>query len=218
MSRASGVSGAKGNFGSVGPSISSDGRFVAFRSSATNLDPADPDTTGDVYVRDLQTGTTTLVSRADGTPGAKGNGQSYAPVTSADGVFVAFYSSATNLDPLDPDTLLDVCRVALDSDADGLPNADEAATGTNPQDPDTDDDGLNDGAEVRTYGTNPLNADSDDDGVNDGAEVAAGSEPARSGPLPGRVGAVRARRAGQSGRRHRLRRRRVPVWHSRSTR
>ncbi len=60
---------------------------------------------------------------------------------------------------------------ATDSDSDGLSNCAENAIGTLPNDPDSDDDGLNDGAEVNTYGTNPMAADSDNDGLGDGEEV-----------------------------------------------
>jgi hypothetical protein len=54
-------------------------------------------------------------------------------------------------------------------DADGLTNLTELIRGTNPSDPDSDDDTLNDGAEV-DLGTNPLVADTDGDGLGDGAE------------------------------------------------
>src|SRR5262249_62350204 len=90
------------------PAISADGRFVAFVSSATNLDPADGDTAPDVFARDLQANTTTLVSRAAGVSGAKGNADSGSPAISADGRFVAFDSFATNLDSADGDTAADV--------------------------------------------------------------------------------------------------------------
>ena len=71
-SRAAGVAGAKGNGASSSPSISADGRYVSFNSQATNLSPDDTDTTGDVYVRDLQTNTTTLASRASGVSRSEG--------------------------------------------------------------------------------------------------------------------------------------------------
>ncbi len=64
-----------------------------------------------------------------------------------------------------------------DDDNDGLTNAEEATIGTNPHDPDTDDDGLKDGAEVNTHKTDPKNSDTDEGGVNDGVEVARGSDP-----------------------------------------
>lgn len=60
----------------------------------------------------------------------------------------------------------------VDSDGDGLTDDQERAIGTDPNDADTDDDGLDDGAEVNTVHTNPLNADSDGDTLSDGDEVA----------------------------------------------
>lgn len=63
-----------------------------------------------------------------------------------------------------------------DTDMDGLSNADEAALGTDPNNPDSDADGVKDGQEV-TDGTDPADADSDNDGLNDGAEKTAGSDP-----------------------------------------
>jgi uncharacterized repeat protein (TIGR01451 family) len=62
--------------------------------------------------------------------------------------------------------------VESDSDNDGIGDAREIAIGTDPNDPDTDDDGLLDGTEVNTGGTNPLDDDSDDDGLLDGTEDA----------------------------------------------
>lgn len=60
-----------------------------------------------------------------------------------------------------------------DSDEDGLLDRDEEKLGTNPDNPDTDGDGLKDGEEVTTFSTNPLNADTDGDGLQDGQEVKA---------------------------------------------
>jgi Tol biopolymer transport system component len=86
---------------SEGVSVSWDGRFVAFSSCATNLvNPPNP--TPGTYVRDLWTGTTTLVSVAsDGTPAnagfAFGQPTSGETAISADGRYVAFVSLATNL-------------------------------------------------------------------------------------------------------------------------
>lgn len=56
----------------------------------------------------------------------------------------------------------------LDSDGDGLSDADEATWGTDPYDPDTDEDGLSDGDEVHKYKTDPLNPDTDYDALKDG--------------------------------------------------
>jgi len=108
VDRATGAPGAKANTGSRNPELSADGRYVAFDSLATNLSPDDPDTTQDVYVRDLQTNTTTLVSRATGATGAKGNGASTIPSISADGRYVSFNSQATDLSPDDTDAASDV--------------------------------------------------------------------------------------------------------------
>jgi Ca2+-binding RTX toxin-like protein len=93
--------------------VSADGRFVAFSSGASNLHPDDTDgglAGEDVFVRDLQLNTTTLVSRAAGATGDKGNNQSFTPAVSADGRFVAFSSIASNLHPDDGDAVLDVFR------------------------------------------------------------------------------------------------------------
>jgi Tol biopolymer transport system component len=87
--------GTQGNGDSFYPSISGDGRYVAFYSNASNL--VTPATNGDpqIFARDRQTGTTTLVS--ENNSGNQGNGWSFNPSISADGRYVAFYSNATNL-------------------------------------------------------------------------------------------------------------------------
>jgi Tol biopolymer transport system component len=82
---------------SVFPSLSADGRVVAFASYATNLVAGDTNGTWDVFVRDRVGGTTRLVSR--GLAGAPGNGSSEDPTIAADGRFVAFRSFATDLAP-----------------------------------------------------------------------------------------------------------------------
>jgi Tol biopolymer transport system component len=103
-SRATGAPGLKGDGDSFEPRLSAGGRFVVFATTATNLDPADTDAAvSDVYVRDLQADVTTLVSRAGGPDGAKGDGASDAPAISADGRYVAFASEAANLDPAKTD-------------------------------------------------------------------------------------------------------------------
>ena len=58
-----------------------------------------------------------------------------------------------------------------DADGDGLVNTKELEYGTDPNDPDTDNDGLSDGEEVLTYGTSPVDHDTDSDGLSDGDEV-----------------------------------------------
>lgn len=101
VSRSGGVAGAKGDDSSFASSITPDGRYVGFSSSAGNLSPGDGDTYSDVFVRDTQTNTTSLVSRADGSEGSKGNYTSFGPRLSDDGRFAAFYSEASNLSPDD---------------------------------------------------------------------------------------------------------------------
>ena len=87
--------GTQGDDWSLFPSISADGRFVAFESSASNLVPGDTNDTRDVFLYDRQTGQTTRVSVAS--DGTQGNGWSARPSISADGRFMAFASRASNL-------------------------------------------------------------------------------------------------------------------------
>jgi M6 family metalloprotease-like protein len=68
-------------------------------------------------------------------------------------------------------------QLLKDADQDGLVDAVERELGTDPKNPDSDGDGLNDGDEVNRYGTNPLNADTDNDGLPDGKEVQLGTDP-----------------------------------------
>ena len=87
----------QGNNSSASPTISPNGRYITFYSSASNLTPEGGNGFYQTYVRDLQTGTTTLVSTGSN---GEGNGQSYYPsAISADGRYVAFASNSTNLAP-----------------------------------------------------------------------------------------------------------------------
>jgi Tol biopolymer transport system component len=88
-------SGAEANGDSFAPALSSDGRYVAFASAATNLVEGDTNDANDVFVRDRQTNTTTRVSV--GYDGSQANGGSDQPSLSGDGRMVAFISSATNI-------------------------------------------------------------------------------------------------------------------------
>ncbi len=71
----------------------------------------------------------------------------------------------------------------IDSDGDGLTDAEEIEAGTDVDVTDTDKDGLGDREEVQVYGTDPLNADTDEDGYLDGQEVSGGYNPNGSGKL-----------------------------------
>ncbi len=86
--------------GNDAPAISADGRFVAFRSAATNLVPGDTNGQSDVFVHDRQTSGTERVS-VDSAGNQGEDGGSDAPAISADGRFVAFESKARNLVPRD---------------------------------------------------------------------------------------------------------------------
>jgi Tol biopolymer transport system component len=87
--------GTAGNDLSFWSSISTDGRYIAFMSNATNLMPSDTNDSWDIFLRDRQTGQTSLVST--GYDGTQANSQSEYPVISADGRYVAFASDATNI-------------------------------------------------------------------------------------------------------------------------
>ncbi len=98
------VAPSPGTAPSSAPSISGDGRFVAFVSLATDLlapGPAVP-AGQQIYVRDRQTGLTSLVSVDNNVASNPGTGISSAPSISGDGRFVAFVSLATNLLAPDP--------------------------------------------------------------------------------------------------------------------
>ncbi|MFN0006966.1 MAG: TolB family protein [Planctomycetota bacterium] len=123
-------SGAQANGSSTWPSISPDGRYVAFMSIANNFVPQDTNDSLDVFVRDRQLGTTERVSvdssGAQGDNGGIGfSPDSYNPSISADGRYVAFQSYAANLVPGDTNGQADVIvrdrqsgtteRVSIDS-------------------------------------------------------------------------------------------------------
>jgi Tol biopolymer transport system component len=85
-----------GNGQSSNPRIAADGTKVVFESEASDLGPTDSNGVKDIYLRDLTTGVTELVSvNAAGTD--SGNARSYLPRLSADGSAVAFFSDATDL-------------------------------------------------------------------------------------------------------------------------
>ena len=90
-----GPGGAQADGGSFGPAISADGRYVAFMSGASNLVAGDTNHSPDVFVRDRVTHVTWRVSVGPG--GTQANASNYAPAISADGRYVAFSSSASNL-------------------------------------------------------------------------------------------------------------------------
>jgi Tol biopolymer transport system component len=88
-------SGTQATAMSSGASISADGRYVAFSSSAPGLVPGDTNNREDIFVHDCLTGLTTRVSVSSS--GVQANGDSAGAAISADGRFAAFSSDASNL-------------------------------------------------------------------------------------------------------------------------
>ncbi|MFN0009303.1 MAG: TolB family protein [Planctomycetota bacterium] len=99
--------GAQGNENAEYPTISADGRYVAFRTWASNLVAGDTnDQSDDIFVHDNQTGMTTRVSVSSA--GVQSNGYSDSPGLSGDGRYVVFLSHANNLVPGDTNGAVDV--------------------------------------------------------------------------------------------------------------
>lgn len=86
-----------GTSGSAAPSISADGRFVAFQSLAGNLVPGQSSFAEQVFVYDRDTGSLALASHKTGSATTGGNGPSGGPEISKDGGSILFYSQATDL-------------------------------------------------------------------------------------------------------------------------
>jgi Tol biopolymer transport system component len=104
--------GVESNGPSLKPSLSADGRVVAFPSWATNLVRGDRNGTEDIFVRIRPTATTKRVST---TARGEANGPSRASLVSADGRVVVFSSEASNLVPEDRNAALDVFRTEIAS-------------------------------------------------------------------------------------------------------
>ncbi|MFA6002373.1 MAG: calcium-binding protein, partial [Thermoleophilia bacterium] len=100
------AAGAQGDRESRHPSISADGRFIAFNSGASNIVPGDTNGVADIFVKDTRTGAVAQASSSAG--GERGDNNSDFPAISADGRFVAFMSDATNLVADDTNGKMDV--------------------------------------------------------------------------------------------------------------
>ncbi len=107
--------GGAANGHSAEPSISDDGSLVVFESSASNLVAGDTNGATDVFLRDLDAGTTARLSVSE--VGDQANGPSEVPVISGDGTTVAFTTRASNLVPGDTNGAWDVIVRDLDSGA-----------------------------------------------------------------------------------------------------
>ncbi|KYC35002.1 hypothetical protein WA1_09695 [Scytonema hofmannii PCC 7110] len=102
-----GLGGNQGNNNSFSPDISADGRYIAFRSDASNLVASDTNNFSDIFVYDTQTGTTRGVSV--GLNGIEGNNPANgSPSISASGRYVAFESYASNLVQNDTNNFSDI--------------------------------------------------------------------------------------------------------------
>jgi Bacterial TSP3 repeat len=111
------------------------------------------------------------LSEVRGSVGGSGNGWTFVvDETNSEAILNVIYTPAAPVDD-------------VDSDGDGLSDAQEATLGTDPANPDSDEDGLLDGAEV-TAGTDPTLYDTDGDGFGDNAEVANGTDPNDPASVP----------------------------------
>ncbi len=116
---------SQGDGDSFEPSVSADGRYVTFRSSATNLVDSDTNSSDDAFVHDRQTGTTERVSVDSN--GIEGNNGTHTPRITPDGRHVVFHSDASNLVIGDVNSFTDVfihdrqtgVTEIVSSDADG---------------------------------------------------------------------------------------------------
>ncbi|MCQ3933258.1 MAG: hypothetical protein DPW16_22660, partial [Chloroflexi bacterium] len=108
--------GTQGDFYSVYPVMSDDGRYVVYESSSENLVAGDTNAESDIFVWDRTLNTTTRVSIGIG--GVEGDDSSYDAAISADGRFIAFDSNANNLVPGDTNTFAEVYVTPLLQPAD----------------------------------------------------------------------------------------------------
>ncbi|MCA9796398.1 MAG: VCBS repeat-containing protein, partial [Candidatus Eremiobacteraeota bacterium] len=118
--------GTQGNADSTQASISADGRFVVFRSAATNLVAGDSNATADIFLHVVATGVTTRVSTS--TVGGQSNGASQTPAVSAGGRFVVFASVATNLTTADNNGVQDIFLKDTSTGATTLVSSNSALT------------------------------------------------------------------------------------------
>lgn len=102
-------SGKQANHNSLEADISNDGRYVVFRSNASNLVAGDTNKRSDIFVHDRNSGRTERVSVA---ASGEADGHSFNPVISGDGAWIVFESVATNLVADDTNTARDIFRVA----------------------------------------------------------------------------------------------------------
>jgi Tol biopolymer transport system component len=125
------TAGGDSNAASTNPSISADGRFVAFESAASDLVANDSNGAVDVFVRDRRTATATTTRISTDATGGDANDESWSPSISADGRFVAFQSSASDLAAGDDGLSSDI--YVRDRQTGGTTRASVDAAGGNPE-------------------------------------------------------------------------------------
>jgi len=92
-----------GNSSSANPQITPDGTKIVFSSTARDLTAVDPGyTSGEIYLYDVASSTTTLISHVSGSPDSGGTAQSQLPQITSDGSTIVFSSVARNLTAIDP--------------------------------------------------------------------------------------------------------------------
>ena len=151
-------------------------KSVAAASSGTNYttsNPAIATISADGLVTAVSSGTVVIQATNDGAAGITTAHVLIGGVTV--GGLPISWILANGLNPNDSTLPFE------DPDRDALTNLQEFQTGTDPNNPDTDGDGLTDGDEVNKYNTQPLLADTDGDLIPDGVEIQTGTNPLNAG-------------------------------------
>lgn len=188
---------------SMGFEISSDGRFVFYKSASQNLDPLDANgaSLDDIFMWERDTGVNRVLTQYvygdngtnyDDTPSSHTNAMGVLGFKlNSDNTHlyaILDYGDEYTTAPASCTSSATYCLYKLklfiptqDSDNDGLSDRKEGSLFSDPNDNDTDNDGLTDGVEINTTKTSPINPDTDSDGVGDGAENSNGTDPLDDG-------------------------------------
>ncbi|HEX3743971.1 MAG TPA: Ig-like domain-containing protein [Bryobacteraceae bacterium] len=142
---------------------------AAAGTNYTISNPAIATITRDGLVTAVSSGTVVIQANNDGAAGIATIQVSLGGISH--GGIPDSWALAHGLNPNDPTMPME------DPDRDGLTNLQEYQAGTDPNNPDTDGDGLSDGDEVNKYHTSPLLGDTDGDGIPDGVEIQTGTDP-----------------------------------------